>query len=225
MVQVHSSTHSYEYTPFPWFPWFPIPPVLPYIPRHPLRRTPLFSPLNTQTYTCSYPWPIVTLAWFLRYPNPYATHVLSTDTIHQSLSECGRLLKVVRLHLKRGKLPVWSKRFLSHISESWIVETTVVDLGSGVMETRMRNLDHRRVLYVEERGSWRQQLGVGNTYFPTVPCLSPVFPVDVFAVHAMNKGSLGLRLLSYYVCCVALLCVWIQGRLTFLERRCRIRRY
>jgi hypothetical protein len=103
----------------------------------------------------------VTLAWFLRYPNPYAMHVLSTDTIHQSITETG-ILKVVRLHLKRGKLPVWSKRFLSHISESWIVETTWVDLRNGVMETRMRNLDHKKVLYVEERGTWRQSQN--NTY-------------------------------------------------------------
>ena len=49
---------------------------------------------------------------------------------------------------------MWSKRFLSHISESWIVETTLVDLEKGVMETRMRNLDHKKVLYVEERGTW-----------------------------------------------------------------------
>jgi len=56
--------------------------------------------------------------------------------------------------LKRGKLPVWSKRFLSHISESWIVETTEVDLRNGRMDTRMRNLDHKKVLYVEERGTW-----------------------------------------------------------------------
>ena len=96
----------------------------------------------------------MTLAWFLRYPNPYALHVLSTDTIHHSLNPTTNRLTIVRLHLKRGKIPVWSKRFLSHISESWIVETTEVDLTAGRMETRMRNLDHKRVLYVEERGTW-----------------------------------------------------------------------
>jgi PRELI-like family len=109
----------------------------------------------------SYPWPIVTLAWFLRYPNPYALHVLSTDTIYQAIDPTSKILKVVRLHLKKGKLPVWSKRFLSHISESWIVETTEVDLRNGRMETRMRNLDHRKVLYVEERGTWSKE---GNRY-------------------------------------------------------------
>jgi len=31
-----------------------------------------------------------------------------------------------------------------------------VDLRNGRMETRMRNLDHRKVLYVEERGTWVQ---------------------------------------------------------------------
>lgn len=118
------------------------------------KHIPTSAPSVFANTDISYPWPIVTLAWFLRYPNPYSPHVLSTDTIHQSINPTTQILKVVRLHLKRGKLPVWSKRFLSHISESWIVETTEVDLRNGRMETRMRNLDHKKVLYVEERGTW-----------------------------------------------------------------------
>lgn len=113
--------------------------------------------------TYSYPWPIVTLAWFLRYPNPYAQHVLSTDTIHQSLNPQTHVLTVVRLHLKKGRLPVWSRRVLAHISESWVVETTEVDLRNRRMETRMRNLDHKKVLYVEERGTWTAD---GERYAP-----------------------------------------------------------
>jgi hypothetical protein len=128
MVKVHSEIHTYESHPPSYYSSF--------------------------WHWFSYPWPVVTLAWFLRYPNPYATHVLSTDTIHQSINPQTQILKIVRLHLKRGKLPVWSKRFLSHISESWIVETTEVDLRNGRMETRMRNLDHKKVLYVEERATW-----------------------------------------------------------------------
>jgi len=127
------------------------------------KQIPTSPPLLPKKANNSYPWRIVTLAWFLRYPNPYAPHVLSTDTIHQSLNPTTGILKVVRLHLKRGKLPVWSKRFLSHISESWIVETTEVNLHDGRMETRMRNLDHRKVLYVEERGTW---INLGDRYDP-----------------------------------------------------------
>ena len=126
MVKVHSQTHTYEY---------------------PLS---LLIPVLTD----SYPWPVVTLAWFLRYPNSYATHVLSTDTLHQSFNPSTNTLKVVRLHLKRGKLPTWSKRFISHISEAWVIETTEVDLVNGRMNTKVRNLDNKRVLYVEERGTW-----------------------------------------------------------------------
>jgi hypothetical protein len=134
MVKLHSSTHTYEYSPSN------------HLPKRPLPAANSCCP--------SYPWPVVTLAWFLRYPNPYAQHVLSTDTIHHSFNPTTHILTIVRLHLKRGKLPVWSRRFLSHISESWIVETTEVDLRRGRMETRMRNLDHKRLLYVEERGTW-----------------------------------------------------------------------
>jgi hypothetical protein len=41
------------------------------------------------------------------------------------------------------------------------VETTEVDLRNGRMETRMRNLDHKKVLYVEERGTWSK---MGDKY-------------------------------------------------------------
>ena len=38
-----------------------------------------------------------------------------------------------------------------------------MDLRNGRMETRMRNLDHRKVLYVEERGTWVRD---GERYEP-----------------------------------------------------------
>lgn len=57
------------------------------------------------TYTYDYTFPAVTLAYFLRYPNPYSTHVLSTDVISRHFDPATQQLHTLRLHLKRSKLP------------------------------------------------------------------------------------------------------------------------
>src|SRR5690554_3415632 len=74
----------------------------------------------------SYLWPTVTLAYLLRYPNPYSTHVVSTDTLstHTTPSGC---LHITRLHLKRGKLPASVTRFIPKIKESFVLEHSTID--------------------------------------------------------------------------------------------------
>ncbi|KAH8982192.1 hypothetical protein EDB86DRAFT_3066530 [Lactarius hatsudake] len=63
--------------------------------------------------TCTYttikyngPWPIVSLAFFLRYLNPYASHILSCDVISREFTSSGSLL-TTRLILKKATLPIW----------------------------------------------------------------------------------------------------------------------
>ncbi|KAH9166394.1 hypothetical protein EDB89DRAFT_2130202 [Lactarius sanguifluus] len=50
------------------------------------------------------PWPIVSLAFFLRYPNPYGSHILSCDVISREFTSSGSLL-TSRLILKKATLP------------------------------------------------------------------------------------------------------------------------
>ncbi|KAG5513406.1 hypothetical protein PMAC_001470 [Pneumocystis sp. 'macacae'] len=97
------------------------------------------------TYYYDYPWPIVTLAWFLRYPNPYSKHVISVDVIDRYVNDHG-CLRTTRLILKRGKLPKWGAK----ISESYILEDSIVDLQTNQMHTFIRNLDHTKVMKVVE---------------------------------------------------------------------------
>lgn len=114
----------------------------------------------SQSETYAYPFPAVTLAYFLRYPNPYSTHVLSTDTIARSYDPETQRLTTVRLHLKRSKLPSAVLKLLPRSllgasangdTQSFILERIVVDLKAGVMDTESRNLEWTGVLSVVER--------------------------------------------------------------------------
>lgn len=100
-------------------------------------------------------WPIVSLAYFLRYPNPYAAHVLSCDVISREQTERGTLL-TTRLLLKRGNLPRWFPKTLAPRTESWLVEESEVDPFGRVVKCRTRNLDNLKVMRVEELVEFRQ---------------------------------------------------------------------
>ena len=82
--------------------------------------------------------------------SPYATHVLTSDTIAVHHDPVAQRLHVTKLILKKGRLPQWSTRFLKNITESWILEESIVDLTHLTMWTRTCNMDHRKVLGVEE---------------------------------------------------------------------------
>lgn len=118
---------------------------------------------STDTY--SYPFPAVTLAYFLRYPNPYSTHVLSTDTIARHFDPDTQRLTTVRLHLKRSKLPsavlkILPRSFLGASAggdtQAYILEKSVVDIKEGWMDTESQNLEWTGVLSVVERQVFRR---------------------------------------------------------------------
>ncbi|PQE04822.1 MSF1 domain-containing protein [Rutstroemia sp. NJR-2017a BBW] len=57
------------------------------------------------SYSYDYSFPAVTLAYFLRYPNPHSTHVLSTDVISRTVDPTTGRLRTVRIHRKSSRLP------------------------------------------------------------------------------------------------------------------------
>jgi 4-amino-4-deoxychorismate lyase len=118
------------------------------------------------SYSYDYSFPAVSLAYFLRYPNPYSTHVLSTDVISREYDPDTQRLTTVRLHLKRSKLPAAILKLLPRSimggsengdSEAYILETTVVDAKDGWMEAESRNLEWTGVLSVIEKQVFRRQ--------------------------------------------------------------------
>jgi 4-amino-4-deoxychorismate lyase len=113
---------------------------------------------SSETYP--YPFPAVTLAYFLRYPNPYSTHVISTDTIARSYDPATQRLTTIRLHLKRSKLPSAVLKLLPRSllgasatgdTQTFILEKSTVDIKEGWMDTESRNLEWTGVLSVVER--------------------------------------------------------------------------
>lgn len=112
----------------------------------------------------TYSFPTVSLAYFLRYPNPYSKHVLSTDTISQYIDPVTHRLHTVRLHLKRSKVPAGILKFLptglsgpGGASQSLVLETSVVDVKEGWMETESRNMEWTGILSVIESAIYRDK--------------------------------------------------------------------
>jgi hypothetical protein len=109
-------------------------------------------------FTYDYSFPAVSLAYFLRYPNPYSRHVLTTDVIDRYVDPSTQRLHTVRLHLKKSKVPSGILKLLpkgiggpDNSGQSYILETTVVDPTEGWMETESRNMEWTGVLSVVEK--------------------------------------------------------------------------
>jgi 4-amino-4-deoxychorismate lyase len=118
------------------------------------------------TFTYDYSFPAVTLAYFLRYPNPYSTHVLSSDTIDRHIDSQGRL-HTLRIHRKSSRLPpavlkLLPKSVLGNVSggrsESFILETSVIDVKEGWMRTESKNLDWTGILSVVEKQVYERRV-------------------------------------------------------------------
>jgi 4-amino-4-deoxychorismate lyase len=117
-------------------------------------------------YSYDYSFPAVTLAYFLRYPNPYTTHVLSTDVISRDIDAAGRL-HTLRIHRKSSRLPpailkLLPKSVLGNVrsgkSESFILETSTVDVKEGWMRTESKNLDWTGILSVVEKQEFQRRI-------------------------------------------------------------------
>lgn len=114
----------------------------------------------SQNDSYNYPFSIVTLAYFLRYPNPYSRHVLSTDVLDRHFDPVTQRVTTTRLHLKRSRLPRAVLRLLPRSilgatstgdSQTYILEQSIVDFKEGWMKTESRNLEFTAVLDVIER--------------------------------------------------------------------------
>ena len=85
------------------------------------------------THRHPFKWDEVASAIFMRYPNPFATHVLSEDTLHRELVN-GDILYSRRFLTKTNRLPKWGERFFANLKKFVpLVEESHIDRGSKVM--------------------------------------------------------------------------------------------
>ncbi|KAI9028303.1 PRELI-like family-domain-containing protein [Phycomyces nitens] len=106
-------------------------------------------------FNYEYPWQNVTFAFWLRYPNPFASHVLAVDVLDRHVDERG-VLKTTRLVLKKGKAPKWFPESFLKNSEAFIIEESEVNPKTRTMVTRTKNLNHVRIMQVEETQTFTQ---------------------------------------------------------------------
>lgn len=101
----------------------------------------------------SHSWDKVTLALFNKYPNPFSTHVLTSDVIDRYV--IGEKLITVRLLKKKSKVPKWGQ-FIFKMNEAYILEYSCVDVRKQEMTTTTRNLSHKKIMLIEERLTIKQ---------------------------------------------------------------------
>ncbi|KAJ3718408.1 MSF1-domain-containing protein [Lentinula raphanica] len=110
---------------------------------------------HSQSFFYDDPWSIVSLAYFLRYPNPFASHIISCDVISRNVTPSGTL-QTTRLILKRGSLPRWAPKGIISRAESWTLEESEVDPLGKTLRCTTKNLEFTKVMKMEESVFIRQ---------------------------------------------------------------------
>ncbi|KAK3326286.1 PRELI-like family-domain-containing protein [Apodospora peruviana] len=167
---------------------------------------------HTTNHTYNHPFPTVTLAFFLRYCspqlNPFANHVLSTDTISTHVDPDTGRLHTTRIHLKKSRMPPAVMKLLptsitggASDKASYILETSVVDMREGWMSTESRNLNFVGVLSVVEKQTYSAPALSSTSALPTptthntTTAPSPNGTTDV-ATTVIFRSRLGERIRS-----------------------------
>lgn len=75
--------------------------------------------------------------------------MLACDVISRSLTDEGTL-KTTRLIKKTGAVPKWFPRGFVSRAETWVVEESEVDPEGRTVVSRTKNLDHVKVMQVQE---------------------------------------------------------------------------
>lgn len=96
---------------------------------------------------------ILSQAFFLKYPNPFSKHVSSCDTIEQYVDGEGRLV-VKRLIRKKGRLPSMLRFVVGSVTDTWTLESSVVDPKARTLTSWVRNLDHTKIMRVDDYSTY-----------------------------------------------------------------------
>lgn len=166
---------------------------------------------RTTNHTYSHPFPTVTLAYFLRYYsphlNPFSSHVLSTDTLSSYVDPENGRLHTTRIHVKKSRFPSAVIKLLpasvtggAGEKSAYILETSVVDINEGWMQSESRNLTFTSLLKVVEQHNY-SVAPMDNKSIPDPPaatstaCATPrSFPSNTYVTTSFSySSSLGSR--------------------------------
>jgi len=87
-----------------------------------------------------YSWDQVAQAIFQRYPNPFARHVLSEDTVHREVIN-GTTLYSRRFLTKTNKVPSWGEKWLSGLARRVpLCEESLIDVANKTITLYTRSV-------------------------------------------------------------------------------------
>jgi hypothetical protein len=81
-----------------------------------------------------YPWSKTALAVWHKYPNPFATHVVSMDVIDQQFDPSTGLVRIERIIGVKQGAPGWVVTLLGVGDETYVREVTMVDARKQTFE-------------------------------------------------------------------------------------------
>ncbi|TIC05230.1 hypothetical protein E3Q16_02300 [Wallemia mellicola] len=158
------------------------------------------------------PFNICARAFFLRYPNPYAGHIVSVDVLSREITP-DKKLKSVRLILKRGQLPKWLPKNLVEKAESWVLEESIIDPLNKRLNSKSYNVDHIKLMRLIEEASFTAEktnttrhettatvisnIGTTNNN-PVIVSSSPIAAISCNHYLMATKEDYKLDSLPYY---------------------------
>jgi len=105
----------------------------------------------TTEHSHPYPWEQVAQAVFQRYPNPFATHVLSEDTLHREIID-DNVLYTRRVLTKTNKVPSWGERWIKGLVRRVpLVEESYVDSASRSITMYTRSIGYTSFMVAVEK--------------------------------------------------------------------------
>jgi hypothetical protein len=145
----------------------------------------------SHSHTFQYPFPIVTTAFWLKYPNPNLPHIKEALVLSREIDENG-ILKTKRLMCVKQEVPRVLKPLVidTRLDTFYALETCEVDAKDQILTLKTRNLSFARILDAQSFGEYRG-LSNGTTNFTTssiVKC--SVFFVGKKVEDTLSTGSL-----------------------------------
>ncbi|KAJ3334832.1 hypothetical protein HDU93_007188 [Gonapodya sp. JEL0774] len=162
----------------------------------------------SDTATFEYPWEYVTRAVFQKYPNPFATHVLTSDVVDRWVDETTGVLHSVRVFIKTNSLPKWAKPIFPYTPETYVIELSTVDPSAKEMRTRTWNLTHTKMMRIEESQIFRPSAlsAITSSEVPNNTTTSPTSPLattTTVQTHANIESHAGSGLGA----------IWLRNRI------------
>jgi len=104
---------------------------------------------ETTVDSLNFAWGQVVVAFWARYPNPFAGHVLTEDVLRRELRPDGSLY-TCRLLMKTNSIPKWGQ-YLMPANRVPIIEESIVDAETKTLTTYCRNISHKGLMETVEK--------------------------------------------------------------------------